>query len=582
MSEAFAYDEETYAPEAADGVLVILVCRAKHLPNRRKLDKQSPYVTLRIGTTAKKTHSHFRAGQTPEWSHEIRFQLTRERKPIMKIDVLDETKHDPTPIGAAEIDCSAVFNPENRKVESDPLGKQTEKYIYDKWYDLTLHDRRAGIIYLEMTFYPQAPVVPPKVSLNPDGEYQSYTPQLSPQASFYAQQQRSPLRNSNGSSNSIKNLPPPPRHPSQSRGKTAADDVFVSGEESAHPHLDRARQLSAMFKNNANGHEHIKLPAPAAPENNGVDAKLQEEVFVDNGSPKLKRFGKLNKLKERFQTREPLTNLWSANNSPLTSPKKGQVKDGESAEPRSRSISPLSEYGRDNHYGQPHIQDQDDFSQLERDVHGRSPYYADRIDNDDLDYSPPIPPPHTVSITPPPPVPSDHYKKKSPLRKPPPTMSEQLHSLSLSGGPLPSTSIPFSANDIGGDDDDDDFFDDDFNNTLPPPPPPQKRQDIDPKFYAPVPTENFNKISRLQSGKVKPDDVRVDYRTKETGYLGEGKWNENKFSPSIFDKMPMNDENHGFENKPHVPPKIPQGLTEMEYYVLEQEKYLKDINGNRM
>ena len=43
----------------ADGTLVVMVIRAKHLPNRRKLDKQSPYVVARIGTVAKKLWQHF-------------------------------------------------------------------------------------------------------------------------------------------------------------------------------------------------------------------------------------------------------------------------------------------------------------------------------------------------------------------------------------------------------------------------------------------------------------------------------------------------------------------------------------------
>ncbi|KAM9887565.1 hypothetical protein OXX79_013539, partial [Metschnikowia pulcherrima] len=84
--------------DTAEGTLVVMVCRARHLPNRRKLDKQSPYVLLRIHSVAKKTPAHFRAGQTPEWTHEIRFDLTRDRKPLMRLDVLDETKNDPTPI----------------------------------------------------------------------------------------------------------------------------------------------------------------------------------------------------------------------------------------------------------------------------------------------------------------------------------------------------------------------------------------------------------------------------------------------------------------------------------------------------
>lgn len=62
---------------SADGTLVVMVIRAKHLPNRRKLDKQSPYVIARIGTVAQKTAADFRAGQTPSWTHEMRFQISQ-------------------------------------------------------------------------------------------------------------------------------------------------------------------------------------------------------------------------------------------------------------------------------------------------------------------------------------------------------------------------------------------------------------------------------------------------------------------------------------------------------------------------
>lgn len=101
------YEEYEY-PVSADGTLVVMVVKAKHLPNRRKLDKQSPYVVARIGTEARKTEADFRAGQTPEWTSEMRFHLSREKKSILKIDVLDETKGDPTPIGSTEIDVSVV------------------------------------------------------------------------------------------------------------------------------------------------------------------------------------------------------------------------------------------------------------------------------------------------------------------------------------------------------------------------------------------------------------------------------------------------------------------------------------------
>ena len=157
--------------------------------------------------------------------------------------------------------------------------------------------------------------------------------------------------------------------------------------------------------------------------------------------------------------------------------------------------------------------------------------------------------------------------------------------------PVSNTSIPFSADTIGLDEGEEDGCD----GTLP-----TKvyfldqqvksltftgREDalkghqinpdeIDPKYYAPTPNEHFGRAYQ----------PRFSANGEQNGYLGDGKWNRDpKFSPSVFDRMPLiGDENFGFENKPHVPPKIPKGLTEQEYYVLEKEKYLKDVNGRRL
>ena len=108
------------------------------------------------------------------------------------------------------------------------------------------------------------------------------------------------------------------------------------------------------------------------------------------------------------------------------------------------------------------------------------------------------------------------------------------------------------------------------------------QDEIDPKYYAPTPTEQFNKSQRLHNGNATRDDLKVDLRTSETGYLGNG-----SFSPSIFERAvrhnwdDVSDVDYNEFNKPEVPPKIPKGLSEREYYVLEREKYLNDMNGNR-
>jgi hypothetical protein len=60
----------TYADFSLDGpeigTLVIVVDRAKNLPNR-KTTKQDPYCQARLGKTCNKTKTDRRGGQTPRW-----------------------------------------------------------------------------------------------------------------------------------------------------------------------------------------------------------------------------------------------------------------------------------------------------------------------------------------------------------------------------------------------------------------------------------------------------------------------------------------------------------------------------------
>ena len=51
----------------AIGTLVVIVDRAKNLPNRKTMGKQNPYCAARLGKEAKKTDTDVRGGQTPRW-----------------------------------------------------------------------------------------------------------------------------------------------------------------------------------------------------------------------------------------------------------------------------------------------------------------------------------------------------------------------------------------------------------------------------------------------------------------------------------------------------------------------------------
>jgi len=66
MHTAGIYSDMTVdGPEI--GVLVIVVDRAKNLPNRKTMGKQDPYCAARLGKEAKKTETDKRGGQTPKW-----------------------------------------------------------------------------------------------------------------------------------------------------------------------------------------------------------------------------------------------------------------------------------------------------------------------------------------------------------------------------------------------------------------------------------------------------------------------------------------------------------------------------------
>lgn len=506
------FAEEEPNVESADGTLVVIICRAKHLPNRRKLDKQSPYVALRVGTIAKKTEAHFRAGQTPEWLQEVRFQLTRDRKPLLKVDVLDETKNDPTPIGNVEIDCSIIF--------TNPDNKQEGKYIYDKWFDLTLNGRRAGMIYLEMTFYPSAPILPPKVA------YQEET-------------------------YSMVDKELPPIRPSPSNDVSAMDEVFAPQEARKRFNFLKNHELSSSHGSQESGQrspKHSKISS----DNNDVFVSSQQEL---KGAKKYAQ--KFNKFKSKFLAKEPIGSLFhNENNSP------------------NRSPSPISVYESEyqNNY--------DNLDKLQNDIY-------------DDDYAPPIPPhkpqsPINYNSPSPPP-----HSNSPPRRKAPASIGDSFSKLIL----LPNTSIPYSADTIGVGEENPvptqvylldqpvkplSYEDDpvatnnnlnaDMSYRINP-------NEIDPKYYAPTPSEQLNSKMRLENGGFTRDDLKVDFRTTSTGYLGNG-----KFSPSIFQRAVQHDHDEdSLEfSKPKVPPKIPQGLTEMEYYVLEKERYLKDLNGRRM
>ncbi|KAF2743773.1 hypothetical protein M011DRAFT_409923 [Sporormia fimetaria CBS 119925] len=125
------------------GTLVVIMDRAKNLPNRRSMGKQDPYCAARLGKEAKKTNTDKRGGQTPRWDQELRF--TVHDSPDyrnLKVSVFNDDKKTEL-IGETWVNLDAVV------VQG---GGQS-----DGWHGLNCKGKYAGEIRIEITYYDSRP-----------------------------------------------------------------------------------------------------------------------------------------------------------------------------------------------------------------------------------------------------------------------------------------------------------------------------------------------------------------------------------------------------------------------------------------
>ncbi|KAK8182512.1 hypothetical protein BC567DRAFT_261178 [Phyllosticta citribraziliensis] len=139
------------------GTLVVVVDRAKNLPNRKTMGKQDPYCAARLGKEAKKTETDKRGGQTPKWDQELRFTV-RESPDYytMKVSVFNDDKKTEL-IGETFIRLFDVIV---------PGGGQS-----DTWHSLQCKGKYAGEIRLELTYYDTRPPSEATPVVEPKQEY---------------------------------------------------------------------------------------------------------------------------------------------------------------------------------------------------------------------------------------------------------------------------------------------------------------------------------------------------------------------------------------------------------------------------
>ncbi|KAI9709217.1 MAG: hypothetical protein M1812_007740 [Candelaria pacifica] len=142
MHTAGIYSDMTVdGPEI--GTLVLIIDKAKNLPNRKTMGKQDPYCAARLGKEAKRTETDKRGGQTPRWDQELRFTVHDSADYYqLKVSVFNDDKKTDL-IGETWVDLEAVVV---------PGGGQN-----DLWHTLNCRGRYAGEIRIELTYYDTRP-----------------------------------------------------------------------------------------------------------------------------------------------------------------------------------------------------------------------------------------------------------------------------------------------------------------------------------------------------------------------------------------------------------------------------------------
>ncbi|KAK7695702.1 hypothetical protein QCA50_000338 [Cerrena zonata] len=79
------------------GTLIVVILKARNLPNKRHIGKQDPYCTVSLNGEKRRTKAIKRGGQHPEWDEEIRFTLYEGTEPEPVAMTSDGTPPPPPP-----------------------------------------------------------------------------------------------------------------------------------------------------------------------------------------------------------------------------------------------------------------------------------------------------------------------------------------------------------------------------------------------------------------------------------------------------------------------------------------------------
>ncbi|KAI0079662.1 hypothetical protein K474DRAFT_1769996 [Panus rudis PR-1116 ss-1] len=158
------------------GTLIVVILKARNLPNKRHIGKQDPYCTVSFNGEKRRTKAIRRGGQHPEWDEEVRFTLFEDTDPEPSVATSDVGPPPPPPkkekgpphVKGGLFMGLACYAEDLR--EPDLIGETkvdlTEvltKGETDEWFTLMHKEKYSGEVYLELTFWSNEPPPTKKV-----------------------------------------------------------------------------------------------------------------------------------------------------------------------------------------------------------------------------------------------------------------------------------------------------------------------------------------------------------------------------------------------------------------------------------
>ncbi|KAL7422359.1 hypothetical protein Q5752_003005 [Cryptotrichosporon argae] len=176
------------------GTLIVVVGKARNLPNKSRFGKQDPFCTVVVGEDKQKTKPIKRGGQHPEWDEELRFTILEDiddmlvrsesasevgslSSSVSKASLADPAAAAPGVVTPASMAKASRRGPNGQKGGKSmrvacyaddvkepefigecvvPIDEVLKKGEVDEWYDLQCKEKYSGEVYLELTFYSNA------------------------------------------------------------------------------------------------------------------------------------------------------------------------------------------------------------------------------------------------------------------------------------------------------------------------------------------------------------------------------------------------------------------------------------------